>query len=92
MSGAVFHPGHDALHGITVVLFTKGPKTFVGRWDAERDGMAHLFGVAEHEEGQSEQPRDEWVAATKKYGVAVAHQSLAVPAAEVEKVVPLREA
>ena len=32
-----FHPGHDALHGFTVVLFSDGPSTWVGRWQEEQE-------------------------------------------------------
>lgn len=88
----VFHPGHDELHGQTVVLFTSGPRTFIGRWDVADDHMIKMVGVAMHEEGASELSRDEWVAQTKKYGIPVEHQMLTVPKGEVTNVVKLREA
>ena len=91
MSGAVFHPGHDDLHGMTVVVYTSGPMTVVGRWDATRAGMVYLNDCALHEEG-GEQSKDEFVQAQKTYGVAVAHKSLTVPEASVQKVVMLRDA
>ena len=33
MTGFVLHPGHHELHGITVVVETVGPLTYVARFD-----------------------------------------------------------
>jgi len=89
MSGFVFHPGHDEWHGQTVVLYTKGARTIVGRWDAVNDGQLVMRDAAVHEDPAT---RDEWVANSKTYGIAVQHRTLALPMAEVERVVRLREA
>lgn len=88
-TGHVFHPGHDELHGITVVLFTEGPRTYVGRWDAVEGGMIALNQAAMHEADRSPKPRDEWLVDTRKYGVAVAFPRLTVPQKEVSRVVRL---
>lgn len=85
----VFHPGHDALHGMTVVVFTKTPRTFVGRWDAEEGGNVALNAVAMHEADRDPKSREHWLAETKKYGVAVAFPRLTVPAKDIERVVKL---
>ena len=88
----VFHPGHDELHGQTVVLYTSGPRTFIGRWDEDTGDMIRMVGVCMHEDGAAELGRNEWVAHTKKYGIPIEHQVITVPKGEVESVVKLRDA
>jgi len=90
--GAVFHPGHDELHGQTVVLYTNGPRTFIGRWDMATDEMVKMVGASMHDAGDSELSRDEWVAQTKTFGVAVEHQVLTIPRGEVTEIKKLRDA
>jgi len=89
--GAVFHPGHDELHGQTVVVYTSGPRTFIGRWDQDMGQMIRVVGATFHEEGGSDQTRDEWVQHVKKYGVPMDHEFVMVPKAEVSEVIKLRE-
>ena len=91
MSGHVFHPGHDDLHGLTVVVYTHGPKTVVGRWHAIENGRVLLHDAAVHDSGSSEQTREEFVAQQKKYGVAVQERDLTLPQDSVSDVVLLRE-
>jgi hypothetical protein len=91
-NGAVFHPGHDELHGQTVVIYTSGPRTFVGRWDQDLGEMVRMVGAAIHEADASEQERDAWVAHNKTYGIAVQHEFVMVPKGEISRVVKLREA
>ena len=88
----VFHPGHDELHGKTVVVYTSGTRTFIGRWGEKRGGAVHMMGVAVHESGASEDSRDEWVARMKKFGFPIDHDAAAIPEDEVEKVVHLSDA
>ncbi|MDG2150274.1 MAG: hypothetical protein P8N09_12200 [Planctomycetota bacterium] len=88
----VFHPGHDQLHGKTVVLFTTGARTYIGRWGEEADGVVHMMGVAVHEVGTDEGTRDEWVAKSKKFGFAVTANGATIPRDEIEKVAYLSDA
>lgn len=88
----IFHPGHDELHGQTVVLYTTGPRTFIGRWDEDTGEMIRMVGVCMHEAGAAELDRDAWVEQTKKFGVPVEHQMITVPKGDVDRVVKLREA
>ena len=89
MTGFVFHPGHDEWHGQTVVVFTKGTRTVVGRWDAVQGGELLMRDAAVNEDPAT---RAGWLADAKKYGVAVQHATLVLPHAEVERVVRLRDA
>jgi len=84
-SGHVFHPGHDEWHGQTVVVFTQGSRTIVGSELQMRD-------VAVHDATRDEEPQDAWVARLKQFGIPVQHGSFALGAAEVKRVVRLRDA
>lgn len=88
---AVFHPGHDELHGMTVVLSTSGPMTFVGRWEHKQNGLIVLNDAAMHEATDGGKTREVFLAEQKKYGVAVQHRQLTVPEASVSEVALLRE-
>jgi hypothetical protein len=48
-TGHVFHPGHDEWHGQTVVVFTSGSRTVVGRWDSLMGDKVLLRDVALHD-------------------------------------------
>jgi len=91
MSGHVFHPGHEALHGVTVVLDTTSGRTIIGRYHDTENGRMRLHEVAVHDPTASEHPREEWLRRTLKFGVRTEHKFLAVPAEEVTKVTPLGE-
>ncbi len=88
-TGHVFHPGHDELHGITVIAFTGGPRTFVGRWDAIENGMVIMNAASMHEEGKDAKSREQWLADTKTYGVAVHFPRITIPHKDVTRVVRL---
>ncbi|HZL99913.1 MAG TPA: hypothetical protein VFD43_06645 [Planctomycetota bacterium] len=91
-TGHVFHPGHDEWHGQTVVVYTKGTRTVAGRWDAIVDGQLQMRDAAVHDGGTEAEPRAEWVARLKQFGIPVQHGSFALVAEDVERVVRLRDA
>ena len=89
MSGHVFHQGHHALHGITVVLETTGRRTYVGRFDSQDDSGVHLLDVAIHDGGDTALPKNEFIRRTARFGVRVERKHLLVPRGEVASIVPL---
>jgi hypothetical protein len=91
VAGHVFHPGHEALHGVTVVLDTSAGRTIVGRYHDTEGGRMRLHEVAVHDPAASELPREEWLRRTLTFGVRAEHKFLAVPADEVTKITPLGE-
>jgi len=91
MGGHVFHPGHDEWHGQTVVVYAAA-RTIVGRWDAIQGGRLLMHDVAVHEADAAAEPRDAWLAKLKQYGIPVQQRDFALPQAEVERVVRLRDA
>ncbi|HTE06326.1 MAG TPA: hypothetical protein VK824_09035 [Planctomycetota bacterium] len=90
-TGHVFHPGHDEWHGQTVVIFTKGPLTVVGRWHDISGDRLHMHDVALHEAGRVEETREAWLARLQQYGIPSEHKDYALPAAEIERVTRLRD-
>ena len=90
MTGHVFHPGHDELHGVTVVLDMRNGRTIVGRYHDTEAGRMRLHDVAMHDPA-SGVSREEFLARTLKFGVRAEAKFLAVPADEVERVTPLHQ-
>lgn len=86
--GHVFHPGHEALHGITVVVSGASGKLYVGRYHETTDRGVVLHDVAIREPDEA-LAVDEWIGRQLKFGVRVAQRFVVVPAAESESVVKL---
>lgn len=85
MSGHVFHPGHEELHGITVVVDGRSGKTYVGRYHerTERGILLHDVGTHDPAAGQS---RDEYLRRTLKFGVRADARHLVVPDEEIGEI------
>jgi hypothetical protein len=90
MSGHVFHPGHAELHGVTVVVETNGPRTYVGRFDTEDDQGVHILDVGVHEE-PTDISKDEYLKKTARFGINRQHRHLVVPHQDVARIVRLAE-
>ncbi len=88
MSGHVFHPGHSELHGITVVVETKGPLTYVGRYDSEDERGVHMLDVGVHDDAAGDS-KEEFVRKSVKFGIRSEHKQLIVPLAEVVRITRL---
>lgn len=89
--GHVFHPGHDEYHGLTVVLYTKGAQTVIGRWDSRVGDDVLMLNATQHDADASDESRDDWVARVAKFGVPNDHPQLKLPEASIERVVHLSE-
>jgi hypothetical protein len=91
MSGHVFHPGHAELHGITVVVETNGPVTYVGRYDSEDEQGVHMLDVGVHDGSAGGSSKDEYVRKSAKFGIKTSHKHLVVPADQVARITRLAE-
>jgi hypothetical protein len=91
MSGHVFHPGHAELHGITVVVETSGPLTYVGRYDSQDERGVLMLDVGVHDAQAASVPKDEYVRKSARFGIRSDHKRLVVPAAEVTRITRLGE-
>ena len=89
MAGHVFHPGHAELHGITVIVETAGPKTYVGRYDSEDERGVHMLDVGVHDNAAGGASRDEYLKRSARFGVRSDHKHLVVPASEVTRIIRL---
>ena len=86
MSGHVFHPGHDELHGVTVVLTGASGRTYVGRFHERGPRGVVLHDVAVHDPASADQPLQSWLARQIKFGVKVDHRTLVVAEGEAGEV------
>lgn len=86
MSGHVFHPGHHELHGVTVVLETRGSRTYVGRFDSEDAGGVHLHDVGVHDASVDGASKEEFLRRCDKFGIRTEQRDLVVPSAEVARI------
>lgn len=91
MSGHVFHPGHEELHGVTVVVEGPHGHTWVGRYHERSDRGLLLHDVATHHPATATLPRDVWLARLAKFGIRVDAKHVVVPNAEVIRVTRLAE-
>jgi hypothetical protein len=89
MTGHVFHPGHAELHGITVVLETHGPLTYVGRYDSEDAAGVHLLDVGVHDGSAESMSKEEYVRRSAKFGIRSDHKHLVVPTNQVAQIIRL---
>jgi hypothetical protein len=91
MPGHVFHPGHAELHGITVVVETNGPITYVGRYDSQDENGVHMLDVGVHDTSSGIGSREDYVRKSAKFGIRTTHKHLVVPADQVVRITRLAE-
>ena len=92
MSGLVLHPGHDELHGVTVVIAGVSGRTYLGRWHERGARGITMKDVAIHDPARNSLTVHDWLANQDKFGVAVTEKSMVVPTAEARDVRVFREA
>ena len=78
-----FHDNKSALHGITVVVDTKGPKVYVGRCDDEDQEKVILVDADIHEDGANGKTKADYVKRAAKFGVWKKYDHLVIPRADV---------
>ena len=88
--GHVFHPGHEELHGITVVVSSVSGRLYVGRYHETNDRGVVLHDVAVREPDDAT-GADDWISRQLKFGVKVAERLVVVPVSESPSVVKLVE-
>ena len=89
MSGHVFHPGHEELHGITVVVESGAGHTWVGRYHERTERGVMLRDVAVHDAASATQPREAWIERQIKFGIRAETHRLVVPTDQATRIVPL---
>lgn len=91
MSGHVFHPGHAELHGMTVVVETHGPRTYVGRYDSQDERGVHLLDVGVHDQALGDLSKAEYLKKTARFGIRSEMKHLVLPNDEVANIVRLSD-
>ena len=86
MSGLVLHPGHDELHGITVVVTGASGRSYLGRWHEQGERGVVMRDVAIHDAATTELPLEGWLARQAKFGVAGTEKIYVVPTDEFVEV------
>jgi hypothetical protein len=82
VSGHVFHPGHDELHGITVVLTGASGRTYLGRWHERGNRGVTMKNVAIFDPSKQSLSLAAWLDKQRKFGVAATEKMLIIPADE----------
>ncbi len=86
-----FHNGKGELHGITVVVETKGALVYIGRcWEID-DKRIVLVDADEHEDGQAGRSNQEFIRRAAKFGVWSRLDRMSLPLSFVASVTPLGE-
>ncbi len=81
-TGHVFHPGHEELHGVTVVVTGHSGTTWVGRYHERNDRGILLNDVGIHDPA-GEVTREQFIGRILKFGVPVNQRHVVVPNDEV---------
>ena len=76
------------MHGITVVVETRGPLTYIGRFDTEDDAGVHLLNVGVHDAAGGGS-REDYVQRSARFGVRAERPHLVVPRQEVVRITKL---
>ena len=84
-----FHQHKSELHGITVVVETTGPLTYVGRYDSQDQHGVHMLDVGIHQTGVADVSKDEYIKRSIKFGIRSDHKHLVVPSDQVLRVTRL---
>jgi len=91
MTGHVFHPGHEELHGVTVVVDGSSGRSWVGRYHERTERGILLHDVAIRDPATALVPRDAWLDRLRKFGVKVDSRHVVIPDAESARVSRLVE-
>jgi uncharacterized alpha-E superfamily protein len=91
MPGHVFHPGHEALHGVTVVVEGPSGRTWVGRYHERTERGVLLLDVATHDPVTATLPRAAWLERLLRFGVKAETKTVVVPTDEASRITRLAD-
>ena len=87
----VFHPGHEELHGVTVVVEGTSGRTWVGRYHETNERGVVLRDVAIHDPATVSQPRAAWIERIRKFGIRIEEPLVILPRKEAGPITRLTE-
>ena len=91
MSGIVKHPGHEELHGHTVVVEGASGRIWLGRYHETNDSGVVLHDVAIHDPATATLPRAAWVERARKFGIRVEEPRVILPLKEAGPITRLHD-
>ena len=91
MTGHVFHPGHEPLHGVTVVVEGTSGRTWVGRYHERNERGVVIRDVAIHDPQSAAVSRAEWIEKLRRFGIAVDEPLVVLSPGEAGTITPLAE-
>jgi len=86
-----FHQDKHELHGITVVVDTRGAEIYVGRCDDMNEEVVILLDGDTHRDGAEAPSKDEYVERAARFGVWKSFDRLVVPLRDVTSIRRLGE-
>ena len=86
-----FHQGKHELHGITVVVDTRGAEIYVGRCDDILEDRVLLLDVDVHRDGDDGRSKDDYVKKAAQWGVFKKYDRLVVDRSQVASIRRLGE-
>ena len=87
LSGRPLHTDRHELHGVTVVLDTRGDATYIGRFDSQDEHGVHLFDVGVFDPATG--TREAYLRRSAQFGIRVDRPDLTVATSDVARVIPL---
>lgn len=91
MSGQVFHPGHEELHGVTVVVEGASGRTWVGRYHETNHRGVVMHDVAIHDPATTPLPRETWIERLRKFGIKIDEPFVLLPLKEAGQITRITE-
>jgi len=91
VSGHVFHPGHEALHGVTVVVEGASGRTWVGRYHETNERGVVLRDVALHDPSTATLSRGAWIERLRRFGIQVQEPLVILPRKEAGPITQLSD-
>jgi uncharacterized alpha-E superfamily protein len=82
----VFHPGHEELHGVTVVVRGRSGRSWVGRYHERTERGILLLDVAIHDPATAPVDRDSWLERLRKFGIKVDSKHVVIPESEATQI------
>jgi hypothetical protein len=87
LSGRPLHTDRHELHGVTVVLDTRGDATYIGRFDSQDEQGVHLFDVGVFDPAIG--TLEAYLRRSVQFGIRVDRPELTVATSDVARVIPL---
>ena len=87
----VLHPGHEELHGVTVVVEGASGRTWVGRYHETNERGVVLRDVAIHDPALATLPRASWIERLRKFGIQIEERLVILPPKEAGPITPLAD-